>query len=71
MPIYEYKCSECGRVNEFLESLSSKAGRKCGYCGGRKLTRQFSVFSAGVKQGDSKRCHGCSDSVCPHAGRQV
>jgi hypothetical protein len=26
------------------------------------------VFSAGVKQGDSKRCHDCSDSVCPHAG---
>ncbi|MHC4666448.1 MAG: FmdB family zinc ribbon protein [Planctomycetota bacterium] len=69
MPIYEYKCADCGRISEFLESSSGKSSRTCGHCGSVKLTKQFSVFSAGVKQGDSKRCEGCSDYSCPHAPR--
>jgi len=68
MPIYEYKCSECGKVSEFLETGSNKKGKVCTHCGSKKLTKQFSVFSAGVRQGDSKKCHGCADNTCPHAG---
>jgi len=67
MPIYEYKCDKCGKLSEFLENSSARANKRCAYCGSRNLTRQLSVFSAGVKQGDSKRCHGCSDNTCPHA----
>ncbi len=69
MPIYEYRCADCGKVTEVLENYSGKSAKRCSNCGGRKLARQLSVFSAGVKQGESKRCHGCSDSACPHAGR--
>ncbi|MHC4498826.1 MAG: FmdB family zinc ribbon protein [Planctomycetota bacterium] len=69
MPIYEYKCADCGRISEFLENSSGKSSRACAHCGSAKLTKQLSVFSAGVKQGDSKRCEGCSDYSCPHAPR--
>jgi putative FmdB family regulatory protein len=69
MPIYEYKCSKCGRISEFLENSSCKKSKSCTHCGSTKLTKQLSVFSAGVKQGDSKQCHGCSDYTCPHAGQ--
>ncbi len=68
MPIYEYKCRDCGRISEFLESTGGKSRRKCVHCGGAKLDKQFSVFSPGVKEGKSSRCEGCSDFKCPHAG---
>ena len=69
MPIFEYKCDECGKVSEFLENSGSKAARNCTHCGSKKLRKQFSVFAAQVKEGTSKRCFGCSDEKCPHAGR--
>ena len=69
MPIYEYKCDECGKISEFFESSSGRAKRSCPQCGSPKLTKELSVFSAGVRQGDSKRCNGCTDVTCPHTGR--
>jgi putative FmdB family regulatory protein len=68
MAIFEYKCDQCGKISEFLVK-SGKGGKiTCAHCGSSKMTKQLSVFSPGVKQGDSKRCHGCSDDTCPHAG---
>jgi len=68
MPIYEYKCERCGKITELLENSSGKVKRSCAHCGSTKLSKRISVFSAGVKKGESKRCHGCSDYSCPHAG---
>ena len=68
MPVFEYKCAQCGLITEFLENVRTKKTRTCTHCGGTKLEKQFSVFSPGVKQGQSKRCHGCSDQSCPHSG---
>ncbi len=67
VPIYEYKCSDCGRISEFLESAKGSKDRKCLHCGGNKLEKQFSVFAARVKEGESKKCLGCTDSACPHS----
>jgi len=69
VPIYEYKCDDCGKVTELLESSSGKTQRKCAHCGGSNLTKQLSVFSAQVKQGESKKCLGCSDNACPYSKR--
>jgi putative FmdB family regulatory protein len=69
MPIYQYKCGNCGKISEFLESFSSKRSRTCVHCGSKRLQKQFSTFAAQIKEGASKRCYGCSDSACPHAGR--
>ncbi|OHB50190.1 MAG: hypothetical protein A2Y10_07725 [Planctomycetes bacterium GWF2_41_51] len=71
MPIFEYKCEKCGKVSEFLEkSMNSKEIHSCPSCGGKKLTKQFSTFSAQVKQPAAQsKCHGCpSGRTCPHSG---
>jgi len=46
MPIYEYKCQECGRISEiFLRSLNSQ-NIQCRLCGSRKLERILSASYA-------------------------
>jgi len=68
MPIYEYKCGKCGKISEFLESSGSKVNKSCPHCGSKKLEKQFSVFTPGIKAGNSKRCQGCGDNTCPYTG---
>jgi putative FmdB family regulatory protein len=67
MPIFEYKCDECGKITELLETSGNRGVRKCAYCGSSKLIKQISVFSAQVKAGQSKKCFGCDDNTCPHS----
>lgn len=69
MPIFEYKCVDCDKVSEFLESSASKAKKVCQHCGGGKLEKQISVFAPQIKQGESKKCLGCTDNACPHSQR--
>lgn len=48
MPIYEYKCKDCGAVFTVLQPMSAKrTGTKCAKCGGTNTERQISSFSAG------------------------
>ena len=35
MPIYEYKCSKCGKTFEALRPVSAKPATACVHCGGR------------------------------------
>ena len=43
MPIYEYRCLECGKISEiFLRSLNSQNIR-CPACGSYKLDKLFSA----------------------------
>jgi putative FmdB family regulatory protein len=35
LPIYEYRCSKCGKTFEMLQSISSEPISKCIYCQGR------------------------------------
>jgi putative FmdB family regulatory protein len=35
MPIYEYRCSKCGRTFEALQSISAHPIKKCIYCRGK------------------------------------
>jgi putative FmdB family regulatory protein len=67
MPIFEYKCSNCGKISEFLVSGGGNKKLNCPDCGSSKLEKQLSVFSAQVKEGQSKKCHGCTDFKCPHS----
>jgi len=55
MPIYEYRCRECGEVTEALVPMGGKADVACSKCGSRKLERKFSVFGTG---GSSARASG-------------
>jgi putative FmdB family regulatory protein len=43
MPIYDYRCHECGKVSEvFLRSFDSPAIR-CPHCGSERVKKLFSA----------------------------
>lgn len=48
MPIYEYECSECGRIDEVLQKFSDKPLTQCKYCSG-KLHKLISHSSFHLK----------------------
>jgi putative FmdB family regulatory protein len=65
MPIYEYKCLECGRISEiFLHSLNSQNIR-CPACGSYKLDKLLSA-SYTLKSGASML-----GTTCCVAGQSV
>ena len=72
MPIYEYKCRDCGHITEFLESFNSSAKHECENCGGENTGRQMSVFSSNVQGsesgGGSSSCSSCSSGSCSSCG---
>ncbi len=43
MPIFTYKCKECGEVFDFLMLLRNEKA-KCLKCGSEKIEKQISVF---------------------------
>jgi putative FmdB family regulatory protein len=48
MPIYEYECSKCGRLDEVIQKFSDKPLTKCKYCSG-KLHKLISHSSFHLK----------------------
>lgn len=50
MPIYEYRCSECGHEFEKIQKVSDRAVRTCPVCKGR-VERLISVSSFTLKGG--------------------
>lgn len=44
MPIYEYKCTQCGAVEERHEPVGSAISHSCPECGG-EAQRVFSTFT--------------------------
>ena len=47
MPIYEYRCEQCGAQFEELMSASGAAQVRCRQCNGRRVTRLLSAFAVG------------------------
>ena len=35
MPIYEYQCDQCGKIEEVIQKFSDKPLTKCGHCSGK------------------------------------
>jgi putative FmdB family regulatory protein len=48
MPIYEYECTKCGKIEEALQKFSDKPLTKCRHCAGR-LTKLVSHSSFHLK----------------------
>ena len=70
MPIFEYKCNDCGHTMEFLEKKagSPSAGKyTCEKCKGSNLQKLFSGFSVGHSIAPPKwqGCDSCSSGPCP------
>jgi putative FmdB family regulatory protein len=48
MPIYEYECTKCGKIEEALQRFSDKPLSKCRHCSG-KLHRLISQSTFHLK----------------------
>ena len=48
MPIYEYRCQDCGQVSSFfVRSINSEVTAVCSNCGSSEMTRRMSSFAMG------------------------
>ncbi|MDP2998466.1 MAG: zinc ribbon domain-containing protein [Bryobacterales bacterium] len=57
MPIYEYRCEECGRVFEMLRRFSdADRDLKCPVCESEDIRRQVSSFAASSGSGNAGGC---------------
>jgi len=63
MPIYEYKCQDCGtKFEKLLRHSDEVAGLDCPSCGRKHLTQEFSTFAAHANGAPG---HGTEAPVCP------
>jgi len=51
MPIYEYLCESCGKVNEKLQKVNDPPPPRCDECGSRKLAKLVSRSAFQLKGG--------------------
>lgn len=68
MPIFEYKCDDCGNQFEKLVRRSAEADAvECPSCGQKHLTTQYSTFAAhahGGQKAAPKPSGGCGGPAC-------
>jgi putative FmdB family regulatory protein len=66
MPIFEYRCGKCGQVSDFLEKSAADSRHACPRCGGRKMEKLFSTFSARSSSASQPpSCSACASGPCP------
>jgi len=65
MPLYEYQCEECSRVNEFFVRKAGETPDRsvmmCARCGGTHLRRVLSTVACRSSGGASS----CPTGMCP------
>ena len=74
MPIYEFRCEECGEEFEVLLKSRSEAGEvNCSRCGSQKVKRLMSVATPLVDSGGGNtdrprvaETHRCDTGTCTH-----
>jgi len=70
MPLYEYKCSDCGHVFEELVGKSvPDSSPVCPACGSDQTGRMFSTFASNVRRGSFSSCSKDSCSNCAPSSR--
>ncbi len=62
MPIFEYRCEQCG--NKFEAILFGEQKAECPRCHTHKLEPQLSTFSVSTKSGAPAASAGCGQSNC-------
>jgi putative FmdB family regulatory protein len=62
MPIYEYRCEDCGlEFEKLILSAAQPSGFSCPSCGNSRLTRKLSIFA--TRSAFPNPC--CDQSMCP------
>ena len=67
MPLYEYRCRDCGHQFEILQSLGEGAGGlACPSCRAAALDKQFSTFATASGGGgaSAESLAGCGEGGC-------
>ncbi|MBC7233788.1 MAG: zinc ribbon domain-containing protein [Chloroflexi bacterium] len=65
MPIYEYRCNECGeKFEKWLRSMSATEDVRCPRCGSRRVAKAISLFG---KSGSAASA-AASDASCAPTG---
>lgn len=60
MPLYEYRCPECGHRFEILQRMGEGAeGLSCPRCGAGKVEKQFSTFASSTSGSQVSSGGGC------------
>ena len=49
MPIYEYRCGECGHQDEHLQKVAERPLSKCPACGKKAYKKQLSAAGFQLK----------------------
>ena len=63
MPIYEFKCNQCGAKFDQLCRMALEGTVKCPSCGAGDVVKLLSAFaSPGTGGGD--KCVGCAGGNC-------
>ncbi len=73
MPLYEYKCKDCGAHFDALRSMKdADKPIQCRSCNGSHTSRALSVFFAGSDgksiTNSSSGCAGCGGGQCSSCG---
>ncbi len=68
MPIYEYACDQCKKINEVTAKISDPPPAACQYCGGSSLKKIISQ-TAFVLQGSGWYVTDYKNSAKPSANK--
>lgn len=63
MPIYEYRCTKCEHVFEYLARNMSDGASSCPSCGADKPEKLLSGFNPGASS--SSLATPCASGACP------
>jgi len=71
MPIYEYRCEQCGAQFEELTSSNGAGDVRCRQCAGLQVTRMLSAFAVGggeaarmAEEGPCGACGAAQRGMC-------
>ena len=68
MPIFEYRCDDCGNKFEKLVRASAREGAECPSCGHDRVTTQVSSFAARTNGIAQDSAPSCASGMCAAPG---
>lgn len=69
MPIFEYRCEQCGHVMEVLQKSRKAAKQTCAKCGSNDMKKLLSGFAVGQgKASGVSACDSCEAGPACGAG---